>query len=115
MTEAVLIESLRKIRDLVDEALAGVSSKPSRKPRSRAPASDNKQPTDGLPGHISRLRDEGFFKQPQTAAEVHAKLQSSYHCDLNRVAVALLRLFKKRVLRKTSKTVGGKPQVAYVV
>jgi predicted transcriptional regulator len=56
----------------------------------------------------------GFFKQPKTVVEVHEKLQSSYHCEVNRVSMALLRLHKKRALRKTSKTVGKRKQVAYV-
>jgi hypothetical protein len=71
--------------------------------------------TAARPDHIVSLREAGFFKEPKTAVEVHAKLQSSYHCDVNRVAVALLRVHKnKRALRKTSKIVGKRKQVAYV-
>ena len=54
------------------------------------------------------------MKQPKTGDEVHAKLQPSYHCDVNRVKVAMLRLHKRRSLRKTSKTVGNRKKVAYV-
>lgn len=68
----------------------------------------------GLPAHLLNLRDSAFFKEPRTVKETHAKIQSNYPCDLNRVAVALLRLQKRRQLRKTSKGVGDNKQVAYV-
>jgi len=67
-----------------------------------------------LPAHISKLRDHGFFKSPKTAVEVRGKLQPTYHCDLDRVSMALLRLHKRRSLRKTTKLVGKRKQIAYV-
>lgn len=67
-----------------------------------------------LPKLILQSREQGSFKQPKTPQEVHKKLQSIYPCDLNRVEVALLRLYKKRQLRKTSKIVGHKKVLAYV-
>lgn len=67
-----------------------------------------------LPKHILALREKDFFKQPKTSSEVHAKLRPSYPCDLNRVAVALVRLHKRRMLRKTSKLVDKKRLTAYV-
>ena len=42
-----------------------------------------------LPKHILALRERDFFKQPKISSEVHAKLEASYPCDLNRVEVAL--------------------------
>ena len=60
------------------------------------------------------LREEGFFKQARTAMDVHAKLQSHYSCALNRVAVALLRLQRRKLLRKTAKVIGKRKQTAYV-
>jgi uncharacterized protein (UPF0335 family) len=67
-----------------------------------------------LPKHILALREKDFFKQPKISSEVHAKLESNYPCDLNRVAVALVRLSKRRKIRKTSKIVNKKRLTAYV-
>ena len=83
------------------------SPKTLREPRGR------RQP-ESLPDHILALRNSGFFAKPKTPAEIHAELQTSYHCELNRVEVALFRLQRRKELRKTSKVVGGKTQVAYV-
>ena len=68
---------------------------------------------DNLRGKVLNLRDANFFKQPKVALEVHAKLQSTYPCDLNRVEVILLRLSKNKLLRVTSKTIGCKKKKAY--
>jgi len=67
-----------------------------------------------LPDRILELRDRNFFKEPRTAREVHEKLRATYPCELNRVAMALLRLKAKKKLRKASKLVDGKRQIAYV-
>lgn len=67
-----------------------------------------------LPDQILGLRDNGFFKQPKTAQEVHTKLQPAYACESDRVAMALLRLKNKKNLRVSSKVVGGKKNKAYV-
>ena len=48
-----------------------------------------------LSDHIIKLRNDGFFSQPKTAEETHAKLNVKYPCELNRVEVALLRLAGK--------------------
>lgn len=66
-----------------------------------------------LSDHIMVLRDKGFFVQPKTAEETHKKLQESYHCELNRVAVALLRLSKRKQLRRASKIIEKKSYQAY--
>ena len=79
----------------------------SRKPKTKA----GKQ---SLSDHIIELRDSGFFSQPKTAEETHAKLTRKYHCELNRVAVELLRLAGKKQLRKASKIVDKKKYKAYV-
>jgi len=68
----------------------------------------------GLPGLILKLRAQGFFTEPRTALEVHEKLRSTYHCQRDRVAMALLRLQRRKQLRKASKVIGEKRQVAYV-
>lgn len=67
-----------------------------------------------LPDRILELRKADFFKQPKTAQEVHAKLQPTYPCDPDRVNMALLRLFKKKLLRITSKNIKSKKLKAYV-
>ena len=67
-----------------------------------------------LPTYILELRDNGFFSQPKTAEETHKKLQGKYHCELNRVEVALIRIANKKQLRKASKIISGKKYKAYV-
>jgi|SRR6267142_5335385 len=67
-----------------------------------------------LPDHILKLRDTGFFDSAKTSSEVHARLQTKYPCEPDRVAMALLRLQRRRELRKASKATGGRKQVAYV-
>jgi hypothetical protein len=67
-----------------------------------------------LSDHIIELRDSGFFTQPKTAEETHAKLAGKYHCELNRVAVALLRLAERKQLRKASKIISEKKHKAFV-
>ena len=67
-----------------------------------------------LTGHIIELRTKGFFAQPRTAAETHNKLKGTYHCEPDRVAMALLRLAKRKQLRRASKTIEKKKYQAYV-
>jgi hypothetical protein len=84
---------------------------------SKAKAGEKKlkgSPPEGLPKHILALRNQGFFGEPKTAGEVHGKLQPKYRCEPDRVAMALLRLQRRKKLRKSSKVVGQKKQVAYV-
>jgi hypothetical protein len=69
---------------------------------------------NGLPGRILALREDNFFREPRTPVEVHAKLMETYHCLLNRVQMALLRLHRRRDLRKTVKKIGDQDQAAYV-
>src|SRR5260370_40644598 len=68
----------------------------------------------GLPAQILALREGGFFREPRTASEVHAKLTETYHCLSNRVQMALLRLQRKRELRKATKRIGDEDCAAYV-
>ena len=67
-----------------------------------------------LSSHIMNLRDNNFFAQAKTAAETHEKLHATYHCERDRVAMALLRLADSKQLRKASKIVGKKKFKAYV-
>ena len=112
MSDDALIEALKSIRAIVEKALARKTPPRTGKAKSRAESST--KDSSALPSHILNLRDSGFLKQPKTPVEVHEKLRSTYHCDPNRVAVALHRLHKKRALRKTSKTSEKRKQVAYV-
>jgi hypothetical protein len=66
-----------------------------------------------LSDHIIELRGKGFFTQPKISEVVHVKIQEKYPCELNRVAVALIRLAEKKQLRKASKEVAGKKYKAY--
>ncbi len=85
------------------EALIGKSKKPKIRVGKQS-----------LSDHIIELRDSGFFSQPKTAEETHTKLTGKYHCELNRVEVALIRLAERKQLRKASKIVSGKKYNAYV-
>jgi len=67
-----------------------------------------------LPDHILDLRQEGYFSIPRTGQETHQKLCERYHCERNRVDVALLRFAEKRQIRKASKAGDKRKQVAYV-
>ena len=114
MSDDNLVGALQKIKAIVDEALGtprrGARSRKVKIPKAEKAGSE----FTTLPQHIIKLRDSNFFKEPRTATEVHAKLQSTYHCAVDRVVMALLRLKNARKLRKTSKTVGKKKLVAYV-
>jgi hypothetical protein len=110
MDSEQLVAALRQIQVIVDEALVGKSPKPRAKLLTSGPSVRR----EGLPTHILALREEGFFAQPKTFNEVHAKLESIYPCDVGRVKVACIRLQRRKQLRKTSKTVGNKSQVTYV-
>jgi len=67
-----------------------------------------------LQGHILSLRGKSFFSMSKTPGEVHKRLQGSYSCEPNRVAMALLRLANKKQLRKVFKKAGSKRHKAYV-
>jgi len=109
-----LISTLNQIRALADESLRELGQADRVRAKTRPPRLKDPASPKTLPAWILKLRDEGQFKQPKTAREAHAKLQSYFPCDLNRVEVALLRLQKRKQLRKASKVVGDKKQVAYV-
>jgi hypothetical protein len=114
MSEKDLIAALERIKSIVDTALgARRAAKASRRSKSARAQIYASEPTT-LPEHIIKLRDGGFFKEPRSAGEVHAKLQATYHCALDRVVMALLRVKNARKLRKTSKVVGKKKLIAYV-
>jgi hypothetical protein len=94
--------------DRLEQAVFG-----SRSPKQIGEA-DKRVRGSALPDHILSLRASGFFDSPKTSGEVHERLQSKYPCEPNRVAMALLRLQRRRELRKASKANDGRKQVAYV-
>jgi hypothetical protein len=106
-----LITSLRQIKLLAEELL--VQAGPRHAPAKKVMPSKATK-LQSLPAIIIRLRDEGFFTQPKSADDVREKLGSTYACDVNRVAVALLRLQRKKTLRKTEKKIGKRKHVAFV-
>jgi hypothetical protein len=110
-----LVGALRQMQTLVAECLTGLGAGDSKR-MAKSPKSTTR--TEGskkvLPGHILRVRAEGYFSQPRTAREVHDKLAPTYACEINRVAMALLRLNDRKQLRKASKVVNKRKQVAYV-
>ncbi len=117
MTREELVASLQQIHALTGQCLAGLRTSanpalPSSPGRHAQGASAPSRTT--LPMRILDLREEGFFAVPRTAREVQERLSTSYPCELDRVAMALLRLIRRKELRKASKSVDGKKQVAYV-
>ncbi len=114
MSNDQLKDVLQQIKALADAALQGKTAS-RRRPAARAAAKPTKsEAANTLTDHILRLRDAGFFKQAKTAKDAHAKLQSQYSCELNRVTVALLRLQRRKLLRKATKMEGKKKQTTYV-
>ena len=100
---------LKKILDDHEKRIAYLESLLAKRRKAAAPKSKRR-----LTDHIIEFREKGFFAQPKTAEETNAKLQQSYHCDPNRVAVALFRLSKRRQLRRATKVVDKKEYQAYV-
>lgn len=109
-----LTSVLQQIRELADKALR-VGGRESKSRAQKKPVATAAPSSPGsLPDHILHLRDTGFFRQPKTIDEVHVKLQSAYHCERDRVSMALLRLLKRKKLRKAFKMVNEEKQTAYV-
>jgi hypothetical protein len=106
------VEQLTTARDILD-GLIKASAGGQKVPRVKAASVPSS--SDGLPAHIIRLRDSGFLKSPKTSKEVHEKLQPIYSCAADRVAMAMLRLQRRKMLRKAAPvTSGKKKQLAYV-
>ena len=115
MNEEALVSSLISIRNLVSDCLKTMGADSSRNLRSARKQISKKAPTkNALPDRVLELRDKEFFREPRTAREVHEELRSIYPCEPDRVAMALLRLKDRKTLRKASKVVDGKRQIAYV-
>ncbi|MCJ7513020.1 MAG: hypothetical protein MUO23_08625 [Anaerolineales bacterium] len=98
----------RQLADL-ERRVRVLEGKPS-KPRTQK----DSRKLESLPQHILSLREAGFFVQPRIATDVHKKLLPTYHCEVDRVNMALYRLASRKELRKASKVIGGKRMQAYV-
>jgi hypothetical protein len=109
-----LVACLTQIQTLAEECLAELqnSAGGSDQAAERVPIKRSISRRT-LPQRILELRNGGFFSVARTAREVQESLRSSYPCEVDRVAMALLRL-KRKELRKASKIIDGKRQVAYV-
>jgi hypothetical protein len=108
-------KTIRKLEQRIarlEQAVFGDGRKPT--PKQSATSRTAGDSPRSLPGHILQLRDGGFFKQSKTITDVHKKLNPTYECEFDRVAMALLRLLRRKQLRKTSKKVGKRQQLAYV-
>ena len=114
MDRSELISALQQIKALAEQALKITGRRKTRHTKVQIAQSSKLASKKTLSGLLLRQRDAGFFKEAKTAKEVRSKLQTVYPCELNRVEVALFRLHKKKQLRKTSKIVEKKKQVAYV-
>jgi hypothetical protein len=112
MNRESLLASLRQIQTLAANCIADIGEKT--KQSARKTSAKREAAALNLPDRILELREKGFFGQPKTAQEIKTKLNPSYPCEADRVAMAALRLMKKRKLRKASKKVDEKNQVAYV-
>jgi hypothetical protein len=109
-----LVTLLRQIEKLVAECLQAAGEKAAASARRGKALRPEKLEKNALTERILELRDKGFFPRPKKGREVQAKLNPTYACEVDRVMMALLRLKKRKQLRKTSKSVDGKKQVAYV-
>lgn len=105
-----LLNVLQQIRNLANSVLKENKQEPILQKKKRTRNSAKKTLVD----HLIEIRDAGFFKQAKTVGEVHSKIETIYQCERNRVAVALLRLLKRKELRKASKIVDGEKEIAYV-
>ena len=115
MADTKLVATIKELQVLVAAALTlAEGGRSSRKGHLKSTVVREKSSRKALTEHILELRDAKFFKQPRTANDVHTKLQNSYPCALDRVAMSLLRLGRRRHLRKATKMTGKKKQVAYV-
>lgn len=112
MSTEQLVATLEQAKGLIDTVMKNLDGAGRR--IKKASIRQKSSSPEGLPSHILDLRDRGFFKEPKVASEVHGKLKSNYHCALDRVVMALLRLQRRKQLRKSSKMIGKKQQVAYV-
>ena len=114
MRHEKLIASLRQIQVLVADCLQAAGEKSAATLSPRKTSSPEKPAKNALPERILELRDKGFFLQPKATREVQARLNPAYTCEVNRVDTALRRLMERKKLRKASKVMDGKKQVAYV-
>lgn len=68
-----------------------------------------------LTQRLLELAEGGFFTQPRTSSEARAELQQhGYHYPENSVAMALLRLVRRRVMRRVARSKGKNPIYGYV-
>jgi hypothetical protein len=114
MKDERLVSLLHQMEILLAESLIIAGEAPAvSRAKGKVVAAAISSTRGALPNRITELRDGGFFAQPKTSRDVHGKLNPTYACAPDRVSMALLRLVKRKKLRKASKRVGGKNQVAY--
>jgi hypothetical protein len=106
MTNDANVKKLLQDHERRIAALEAMLAKPKSAPISKIKKS--------LTDHVIDLRNAHFFSTMRTVEETHKKLQGTYPCELNRVAVALLRLASNKQLRKATKKDGTKEYKAYV-
>ncbi len=114
MNKERVSNNLKQIRELVDKCLKEFGSQARTLPKNVSNNPVRPRFLKTINDHILNLKTQKFFKQPKTAKETHIKLQGVYPCELNRVAVALLRSQKAGELRKTTKLINKKKITAYV-
>ena len=114
MKRGELVSVLQQIKAFADQAIRAVGHNIGRRRQVQIKQPAKPASTKNLSFHILRIRDAGFFNEARTAKEVHSKIKVPYPCDLNRVAVALVRLRQRKKLRKTSKIVDKRKLVSYV-
>jgi|SRR3989344_8422238 len=109
------VEIIRDINILLGELAVSRGSTPMKGPH-KHPRKQDDGDYSGPSGGLKLLINEGFFRDSKPLPEVIAQLhQEGFKYPLPPIAVALLRLVRKRVLvRLPSKNQSGKKVWAYV-
>lgn len=72
------------------------------------------QEASGLQGRIMELASDGFFSKPKGAADIKLALGTKGHHHKNEdIAVALLRLVRRKTLRRIPDTKKGRSRYLY--
>jgi tRNA(Ser,Leu) C12 N-acetylase TAN1 len=101
-------EEIRKILKDHEERISRIE-KILQKPR------ETKPKLGGIHANIIELVEEGVFNEPKSLSEVATELRiRGHYYSRDHVAVALLRLVRKKILRRIQQKREGKEIFAYV-
>ena len=110
------MEVIKDINILLEELVSSPKSDSIKTPQDKLPKKQSDTDYSGPSGGLRLLIDVGFFKDSKSLPEVIDRLhQEGFKYPLAPIAVALLRLVRKRVLvRLPSKNQNGKKIWVYV-